>query len=163
MDRPRFDITVTLGTRTAVLAIAELTVPARKEILRLALRRLRVIHGGLGGDTRVGSVEDPNENDRYINSFSESFPEGKEEGSGEKPRGGHADHDVIHIRAQYLADTLADPSSYAWYRIVAQHVPAGVIDKALAKARDVPASQLRKSRAAYFTALVRRHVQSTRP
>lgn len=66
----------------------------------------------------------------------------------------------VHRMASYLADRLGDAHSLAWYRKVAAGVSASVIHEALTQVLDVPADRIRKSRAAYFTALIRRHLPS---
>ncbi len=62
--------------------------------------------------------------------------------------------DVERI-AVHLADRLADWKSLAFFRLVARSVPEQEIHRALRLALDIPRSEVRRSRAAYFTALVR--------
>jgi len=82
---------------------------------------------------------------------------GEEEGC--RGEDGGETQEFIHSLAEYLADRLDDRRSIAWYRLVASTVGEGVIQDALAKALDVPASRIRKSRGALFTTLIRRHVR----
>ena len=60
--------------------------------------------------------------------------------------------------AAHLADALGDWSSIAFFRRVVSRVPAEVIREALLAALDVPRQDLRRSRAAYFTAVLRRRL-----
>jgi hypothetical protein len=60
--------------------------------------------------------------------------------------------------ARHIAATLHDEKSIAWYRLVARRVDHEVIREALTRALDVPARDLRRSRGAVFTALVRPHL-----
>jgi hypothetical protein len=69
----------------------------------------------------------------------------------------------IEKTACYLADRLDDGNSLAFYRFVAEHVSAEVIRNSLTRALDLPAANIRRSRAAYFTSLVRPHLQGRLP
>lgn len=64
--------------------------------------------------------------------------------------------------AIYLADRLNDWHSIAWYRQVTRRVSPSIVRDALVRTLDVPASCIRKSRAAYFTTLIRGHVRRGR-
>lgn len=64
--------------------------------------------------------------------------------------------------AGYLADRLDDRKSLAFYALVASVVPREVVSAALASAIDLPARDVRRSRAAYFTAIVRPYVNQHR-
>jgi hypothetical protein len=61
--------------------------------------------------------------------------------------------------ARHIAATLHDERSIAWYRLVARRVDHEVIREALTRALDVPARDLRRSRGAVFTALMRPHLK----
>ncbi len=61
--------------------------------------------------------------------------------------------------ARHVAAALNDEKSIAWYRIVARRVGQDIIREALSRALDVPARDLRRSRGAIFTALVRPHLK----
>jgi len=56
--------------------------------------------------------------------------------------------------ASYLADKLEDTKSLAFFRRVAELVPAVAIREALVTALDLRPSEIRRSRAAYFTSLI---------
>lgn len=77
--------------------------------------------------------------------------------------GGARDDDAVMRIAVHLADRLADWKSLAFFRLVARSVPAQVIQGALTCALDVPAADLRVSRAACFTALVRPYLPKRKP
>jgi hypothetical protein len=57
--------------------------------------------------------------------------------------------------ARYLADRLDDAKSLRWYRLVAATLGASSVRDALVRALEVPRGEVRRSRAALFTALVR--------
>jgi hypothetical protein len=69
----------------------------------------------------------------------------------------------IEKTACYLAERLDDAKSLDFYRRVAASVPTEVIREALARALDLPAANVRRSRAAYFTSLLRPHLQRRLP
>lgn len=69
----------------------------------------------------------------------------------------------IERTACYLADRLDDGHSISFYRLVAESVPNHVIREALTRALDVKAANIRRSRAAYFTSLIRPHLQRRLP
>ena len=64
--------------------------------------------------------------------------------------------------ASYLADAFDAPGSLDYFRVVAATVPQHVLWDAFARAQDVPRTNLRRSRAAIFTAIVRDHVDDVR-
>lgn len=57
--------------------------------------------------------------------------------------------------ARYLADRLDDPKSLRWYRLVCSALDATTVRDALVRALEVPRAEVRRSRAALFTSLVR--------
>jgi hypothetical protein len=65
-------------------------------------------------------------------------------------------------RARELADALGDPESLAWYRKVLAALSPDVVQDAVSTATSVPASKLRRSRAAYFTSIVAPLVREAR-
>ena len=69
------------------------------------------------------------------------------------------DGDNSERLARHIAATLHDEKSIAWYQLVARRVDHEVIREALTRALDVPARDLRRSRGAVFTALVRPHLK----
>jgi hypothetical protein len=83
----------------------------------------------------------------------------------EKPRG-----DGVSVRAQaagrtasYLADKLGDRKSLAFFRRVTEILPPEVIRDALVKALDLRPSDVRRSRAAYFTSIIMPHLRRCEP
>jgi len=108
---------------------------------------------GMGGAT--GLEETNKRNGKEINSESRSFRDGGSKGEGPRPD--------IEKTACYLADRLDDAKSLAFYRLVVANVPSEIIRDALTRALDLPAANVRRSRAAYFTSLVRPHLQRRLP
>lgn len=86
-----------------------------------------------------------------------SGPDAAQRRSGERPR------PEVERTACHLADRLDDGHSLSFYRRVAECVPADVIHEALTRALDVKAANIRRSRAAYFTSLIRPHLQRRLP
>lgn len=60
--------------------------------------------------------------------------------------------------ASYLADAFDSPQSLDFFRLVAATVPQRILWDAFTRARDVPRTQLRRTRAAVFVSLIREHV-----
>ncbi|MFO0590495.1 MAG: hypothetical protein U0441_23335 [Polyangiaceae bacterium] len=90
------------------------------------------------------------------------FPETNEEKAslspfvpGEKGRGSREREEEASALAAHLADALADSHSLAFYQLVARSLPPEAIQDALTRALDLSPRDVRRSRAAYFTALVR--------
>ena len=69
---------------------------------------------------------------------------------------------AIDALALLLARTFTDLKSLAWYRLVAAHVSFSTIRDALSRALELEPREVRRSRAAYFTAIVRPHVAKSR-
>lgn len=67
-------------------------------------------------------------------------------------RGGAVDNP--EALATFLAERLRDWRSLGFYRKIARQLPESVVRDALARALDVPAHAIRRSRAAYFTTLI---------
>jgi len=65
--------------------------------------------------------------------------------------------------ASYLAYKLDDTKSLAFFRRVAEVVPAVAIREALVTALDLRPSEIRRSRAAYFTSLIMPHLRRCGP
>lgn len=160
---PDLVVTLELGDHRRTLRAGDLADDLREWLVRLLLGAgtlsgsvdiHSVVHGKEGeGDGWV--LPDPRTNAISIHRFR-AFQnrEGKEVGSGEEPRGG-TDASPLAVE---LADRLDDWKSLPFYDLVARRVPADLIRDALTRALDVPSSRLRRSRAAYFTALVRPHL-----
>lgn len=165
---PSLTVTLELGTHRRVLVGTELTDGTQRELARLLFSPHptaihTVIHGKEGEGGGWGSPPLPgtigNEGSQY--RFPSVVPgKGKEEGSGEEPSG--RDDDDIHSLASYLADALHDRKSLRWYELVAHTVPHDVVRHALTRALDFRRDEVRRSRAAYFTAIVKPYVARSR-
>lgn len=161
---PTISITLTAGTTSRAVTIADMTAALASPDPYSAISRLlfesdpQLANKGKGGwgeeDSRIEITNNDNKysQEKTLNTVSV----GEEEGSrGEE---GADDAEFIHSLAEYLADRLQDRHSLAWYRLVAATASHAVIQDALSRTLDVPRSRIRKSRAAYFTALIRPHV-----
>jgi hypothetical protein len=69
----------------------------------------------------------------------------------------------IERTACYLAERLNDGRSLSFYRRVAENVPSDVVRESLVRALDVKAANIRRSRAAYFTSIIRPYLQRRLP
>jgi hypothetical protein len=65
--------------------------------------------------------------------------------------------------ASYLADKLGDAKSMAFFRRVAEVLAPEVIRDALVRALDLRPSDVRRSRAAYFTSIIMPHLRRCEP
>ncbi len=83
----------------------------------------------------------------------EGVPRGRRDGRAR--RGQAVDTQCL---ADYLAKRLDDEKSLAFYQLVARRVPREVVQEALTRALDVPRKDVRRSRAALFTSIVREHL-----
>ncbi|MCC6528479.1 MAG: hypothetical protein IT373_37885 [Polyangiaceae bacterium] len=165
---PTLTVTVALGNRSRVLAGQELPDEVRRVLTRLLLEAGACAAqldsgkegegGGWGSVPLPGTVTNERNSDRL---FPVVPGKGKEEGSGEEPSG--RDEDDIHSLASYLADALGDRKSLRWYELVARTVPYDVVRHALTRSLDFRRDEVRRSRAAYFTAIVKPYVPRRRP
>lgn len=78
-----------------------------------------------------------------------------------EPAGSRGDPKAERL-AVYLAERFNDWKSYAFFLSVARRVPREVVLDALGRALDIPRSEVRRSRAAYFTTIIRRHLAAAR-
>jgi hypothetical protein len=156
------EITLSRSGRSCALTGAELAqlLASPGIVIRLAAvlySRSRAITGregttGIGEATRQ---EETNErNGKKIDIQQRSFWDEGSRGEG-IPACGQA----IEQAASYLADKLGDTKSLAFFRRVARVVPAEIIRDALVNALDLRPSDIRRSRAAYFTSLVMPHLR----
>jgi hypothetical protein len=65
--------------------------------------------------------------------------------------------------ASYLAEKLGDTKSMAFFRRVAEVLAPEVIRDALVRALDLRPSEVRRSRAAYFTSIIMPHLRRCEP
>lgn len=124
--------------------------------------------GGDGRSTRSGSNERASINDFPIGRIDDRRSDvretlvagdgGSREEEGDPGRDTNAHSSPERIGA-YLAERLRDPSRLALYELVAREVPRSVIHDALTAALDLAPDAVRRSRAAYFTAIVRPYLR----
>jgi hypothetical protein len=156
-------ITLARAGRTCTLTGAEVAelVGSPGLVIRLAaVLYSRGFGVGREGTTGVGGAtkqEATNErNGKEINLNTRSFRDGGSKGEGVlRPE--------VERIACYLTDRLDDAKSLAFYRLVAARVPEEIIRDALSRALDLPPAHVRRSRAAYFTSLIRPHLQRRLP
>ncbi len=84
---------------------------------------------------------------------------GDARGKGRKRRGATESPAVeIRHKALVLAQQLDDERSLAFYQLVVRKIPEHIIRDALTRALDVPRRDVRRSRAALFTSIIRPHL-----
>jgi hypothetical protein len=149
------------GTHARVLTLAELAralgLSGREAHLRsllLASCYPQAVHGEGKPTEGMRRFLSPRNETIDINSFPDV---GEGWGSG----GNHGGPSPEQL-ANELSDQLSDHHSLPFYRLVAVHVPAEVIRDALLRALEPAPRDIRRSRAAYFTALVRPHLPRRR-
>lgn len=146
-------VSVALGKRRIDLDARELARrtgdPSLPGALAAMLIHPQSVHeeGGEG----VGVASPPTETVTVLDQpFQNQTVRGREGGPGE------TQGRELELRAMALADALCDPSSLAFFRRVVETVSPELIREALVAALDVPRRELRRSRGAYFTAVLRR-------
>jgi hypothetical protein len=120
--------------------------------------------GGLQGGEHLPEIPD-NAFCNCRNAFGEEG-EGREKGVwGKREDRGERGQAVESFEcfADYLARRLRDEKSTAWYQLVVRAVPREVVQGALTRALDVPRRDIRRSRAALFTAIVKPHLPVRQP
>jgi hypothetical protein len=160
-------ITLTRAGRTCTLTGAELAklVDSPGMVIRLAAvlySRSRPVAGmeGTAGKKAAVSQGETNEQsgaENILGQRSFGWDEGSKE-EGVSTRGQAAER-----TASYLADKLGDAKSMAFFRRVAEVLPPEVIRDALVTALDLRPSDVRRSRAAYFTSLIMPHLRCCEP
>jgi hypothetical protein len=165
-------VTVACGSRRTELpfgAVVELLgQDAAAKLVGAVLvdRRPQAIHsqnGEEGGRGKKGQDLSPETNAVQNQVYENALRSGKKAsgGVGEEGEGGPPPEppvDSPERLADYLATRLGDEKSLAFYGLVARSVPREVIGDALSRALDVPRQNVRRSRAALFTAIVRPHL-----
>jgi hypothetical protein len=115
---------------------------------------------------RGTSTERNGSADEIENSLSGSFLSRGVVESGEGSRGEAREAGSLDLAANWIAEDIAraleDPGSLRFFRKVALTVPLRVLSQALALALELRPDEVRRSRAAYFTALVRPHLLGRR-
>jgi hypothetical protein len=169
---PDLSVTLSWNGREVTLLGRELQPRLRRELVRLLVDRVGDIHtpadvgGGRGrengSDNEIyrsgGRERDPGRD--YETSFSSSLPGSEDEES--RGEGVRAVDSLVDALALLLARTFTDLKSLAWYRLVAAHVSLSTIRDALSRALELEPREVRRSRAAYFTAIVRPHLAKSR-
>ena len=164
LSNPVGDLEITLSRagRTYALTGAELArlLDSPGIVIRLAavLYSRSRANAGREGTTGKGEAtrqeETDERNGRKTDSEQRSFWD-----EGCRGEGVPACGEAAEQTASYLADKLGDAKSLAFFRRVAEVVPAEVIRNALVAALDLRPSDVRRSRAAYFTSLVMPHLR----
>lgn len=157
---PLVRIEVVLGTRRERLdpdALAHaLGLDARRVLHvlgRLAFRALPQEEGDVRG--RCSSPDRERNDDEQFRPV----PFGEDGGPGEETT--DVDRDPERF-ADYLADLFRDDKSLAFYKLVCRTIPREVVRDALTRALDVPRRDVRRSRAAIFTALILPRLRAAR-
>jgi hypothetical protein len=155
------EITLSRASRTCTLTGAELAklVDSPGMVIRLAAvlySRTRPVTGkGESGGNE--EIEDGNGTENVLGQRSFGWDE-RPGGDGVSARAQAAER-----TASYLADKLGDPKSLAFFRRVAEVLPPEVICDALVRALDLRPTDVRRSRAAYFTSIIMPHLRRCEP
>ena len=160
-------ITLARAGRTCTLTGAELAklVDSPGVVIRLAAvlySRTRPVTGkeGASGKEEVVRQEETRERNGTENILGQcSF--GWDAGSGGD--GVSARAQAAERTASYLAERLSDTKSMAFFRRVAEVLAPEVIRDALVRALDLRPSDVRRSRAAYFTSIIMPHLRRCEP
>jgi len=155
-------ITLSRSGRTCTLTGAELAklVDSPGMVIRLAAvlySRTRPVTGkeGISGKGEVAGQEETRERngtEDILGQRSFGWDESRREGVSTREQ-------LAERTASYLADKLGDHKSMAFFRRAAEALPPEVIRDALMKALDLRPSDVRRSRAAYFTSLIMPHLR----
>ena len=156
------EITLSRAGRACTLTGAELAklVDSPGMVIRLAAvlysrTRPTAAREGTAGEGEAVRQEDASEGDRKeMNPEQRSFGWEEVKGCRLSARG-----QAVERTASYLADKLGDPKSMAFFRRVADVLPPEMIRDALVRALDLRPSEVRRSRAAYFTSLIMPHLR----
>jgi hypothetical protein len=160
-------ITLARAGRICTLTGAELAklVDSPGMVIRLAAvlySRTRPVTGTgvVSGKGEVDGQETEREQNGTENILGQrSF--GWDAGSGKD--GVSARAQAAERTASYLAQKLGDTKSMAFFRRVAEVLAPGVIHDALVRALDLRPSDVRRSRAAYFTSIIMPHLRRCEP
>jgi hypothetical protein len=113
----------------------------------------------MGNAASVGQHETKEANGKESIRGQRSFAWDK----GSKGEGLSARWQAAEQTASYLADKLGDRKSLAFFRRVTEVLPPEVIRDALVRALDLRPSDVRRSRAAYFTSIIMAHLRRCEP
>ena len=155
-------VTIEIGNRRFVTDCATLEA-ATGAMLRRALIRLALC-GPIGAEdihsqTREGGGRGrENVSDNEFNtSVSEPFVSSRKR-EVSQTSGLDAIDDAVNAVALALAASLRDDHSERFYHLAASRLPLSLVRQALMQALELDASEVRRSRAAYFTAILRPHL-----
>jgi len=155
------EIVLSRAGRTCTITGAELAklVDSPGMVIRLAavLYSRSRPDSGKGDVLRQGEPNEKNATESLLGQSAFEW-EGRSKGEGFSPRKQAAER-----TASYLADKLGDPKSLAFFRRVAEVLPPEVIRDALARTFDLRQSDVRRSRAAYFTSIIMPHLRRCEP
>ena len=155
------EITLARSGRTCTLTGAALAklVDSPGMVIRLAAvlySRSRPIEGK-EDVVRQEEIDERNVKENILGQRSFYWNEGSR-GEGLSTRSQAAER-----TASYLADKLGDAKSMAFFRRVAEVLAPEVIRDALVRALDLRPSEVRRSRAAYFTSIIMPHLRRCEP
>jgi hypothetical protein len=161
------EITLARSGRTCSLTGAELAklLDSPAIVIRLAAVLYSRSRPGTGREVATGDAA-------MVGHQESNGPSGKESIRGQRSFAWdeRSKGEGVSVRAQaaertasYLADKLGDRKSLAFFRRVAEVLPPEVIRDALARALDLRPSDVRRSRAAYFTSIIMPHLRRCEP
>jgi hypothetical protein len=154
---PDLTVTIVAAGRSRTISVRELEarlgVELRPALLRLAFARPtcpQAIHeeGGVGEEGASSLTETATVLKNVLKTVQTA--------RGTKRGCGGEQGEIAALAAATLSELLDDRSSLAFFRHVVLTVPPEIVDEALTAALDVPRGRLRRSRGAYFTAVLRR-------
>jgi hypothetical protein len=161
------EITLARAGRTCTLTGAELAklVDSPGMVIRLAAvlySRTRPVTGkeGDSGKGEVVRQEETRERNGTENVLGQRSFGWDESAKGE---GISAHAQAAERTASYLADKLGDRKSLAFFRRAVEVLPPEVIRDALVRALDLRPTDVRRSRAAYFTSIIMPHLRRCEP
>lgn len=153
------EITLSRASRTCTVTGAELAklVDSPGMVIRLAAVLYSRTRPVAGREESAGREEARNQTENVLGQ--RSF------GWDQRPKGEElsARAQAAERTASYLADKLGDRKSMAFFHRAAEVLPPEVIRDALATALDLRPSDVRRSRAAYFTSIIMPHLRRCEP
>jgi hypothetical protein len=155
------EIVLSRAGRTCTITGAELAklVDSPGMVIRLAAvlySRSRPITRN-GAALRPGEPSEQNSTESLPGQRSFDWEGGSEGETGAAPK------QAAERTASYLADKLGDTKSLAFFRRASEVLPPEVIRDALVRALDLRPSDVRRSRAAYFTSIIMPHLRRCEP
>jgi hypothetical protein len=161
------EITLSRSGRTCALTGAELArlLDSPAIVIRLAAVLYSRSRPGTGKEVAtknaatVGQQEtnEPNERENIRGQCSFAWD------GGSKREGLSVRTHAAERTASYLADKLGDRKSLTFFRRAVEVLPPEVIRDALVRALDLRPTDVRRSRAAYFTSIIMPHLRRCEP